>query len=349
MRVNNRSTPAVQALIGRFWQHFRFDWVRYPLGLVLGLVFEPAMVPSRAAPIFTASKSSSNSFSDLHFSNPQGSTSGALSTGPDCRGHQPDEEASMANVYRFEQLTFQAPATPAERSDLPEHLRYRVAADQPRGRAGEADGDVGYPLITILQPTSRIFDERHPHHIAGAVPGDILLRLPSPNSIRSGEKGIDVIVAYRDRVFKEWPPDHSRVLEVHLELPAYRADQAGLLWRHENALIQTQRLFVLYENRPFELSFTHSEIKFFRDLISHFSSHVDENGRSAPSYVRRYRFSTTRDENRLKPWFRFTFTDLGWVSGAEYDRARQLSEELDTTMKQRRKALLVDGLGTSSL
>jgi hypothetical protein len=249
-----------------------------------------------------------------------------------------------SNVCRFDAPYSQkqlALATTPERLDLPEHLKCRVAADQLRGRTSEIDGDVGYPLITILQPTSRVVNERYPGHIVGARPGDFFLRAPLPNPIRNG-KGIDVIVAYRDEVFKEWTLDRSQVLAVHLEPPVdCHTDQAGLFWRRGNALIKTQRLFLLCENQPFEMPLTRGEMKFFRDLIRRFRSYTDEHGRRLPSYVRRYKFSTVLDKNHPKgPWFYFTFADQGWVTSAEYDRARRLSENLDATLKQQRIAHL---------
>ena len=81
------------------------------------------------------------------------------------------------------------------------------------------------------------------------MPGDFLLRsLPDP--IRNGKQGIEVIVWYYDEVYKEWTPNQSRVLAVHLWRPAdYSTDpKTGLLWRNGNMLIQTWRLFLLYEN-----------------------------------------------------------------------------------------------------
>jgi hypothetical protein len=171
------------------------------------------------------------------------------------------------------------------------------------------------------------------------LPGDFLLRsLPDP--IRGGKQGIEVIVWYYDEVYKEWTPNQSRVLTVHLQLPADHSTdpKTGLFWRNGNALIQTWRLFLLCENRPFEMPLKSAENGFFRNLTRHFGSHVDEHERGIPSYARRYRFSTSLTYRAKGPWFELTFTDLDWVTGEEYDRARQLSEELDERLKQRRKA-----------
>jgi hypothetical protein len=228
---------------------------------------------------------------------------------------------------------------PEERG-LPEHLKHRVAADRLRGGVSETDADAGYPLIAIAQPAS--FNNFRPGHIRGPLPGDFLLRsLPDP--IRDGKKGIEVIVWYYDEVYKEWTPNQSRVLTVHLWLPADHSTdpKTGLLWhRNGNMLIQTWRLFLLCENQPFEMPLKGAENAFFRSLTRHFGSHVvdEHDRRSIPSYARRYRFSTSLT-HRARAWFELTFTDLGWVTGEEYDRARQLSEELDEKLKQCRKAL----------
>jgi hypothetical protein len=170
------------------------------------------------------------------------------------------------------------------------------------------------------------------------LPGDFLLR-SSPDPIRDGKQGIEVIVWYYDEVYKEWTPNRSRVLGVHLRLPADHSTdpKTGLLWRNRNMLIQTWRLFLLCENQPFEMPLKGAENAFFRSLTRHFGSHVGEHERGIPSYARRYRFSTM--SYRAKARFDLTFTDLGWVTGEEYDRARQLSEELDDRLKQCRKAL----------
>jgi hypothetical protein len=109
--------------------------------------------------------------------------------------------------------------------------------------------------------------------------------------------------------------------------------------RNGNMLIRTQQLYLLYKNRAFELPLKSSGNDFFRDLLLHFRSYTDEQGREMPSYVRRYLFSTAPVRNSKGSWFGLTFADLGWVTGAEYDRARQLSETLDANLKQRRKAL----------
>jgi hypothetical protein len=230
---------------------------------------------------------------------------------------------------------------PEERGDLPEHLKHRVATDRLRGGVGETDADAGYPLIAIAQPAS--FNNPRPGHIRGPLPGDFLLRsLPDP--IRDGKQGIEVIVWYYDEVFKEWTPNQSRVLAVHLRLPADHSTdpKTGLLWhRNGNMLIRTWRLFLLCENQPFELPLKGAENAFFRNLTRHFGSHVvdEHDRRSIPSYARRYRFSTSLTRRAKGAWFELSFTDLGWVAGEEYDRARQLSEELDEKLKQCRKAL----------
>ena len=43
--------------------------------------------------------------------------------------------------------------------------------------------------------------------------------------------------------------------------------------------------------------------------------------------------------HRAKARFEITFTDLGWVTGEEYDHARRLSEELDEKLKALRARL----------
>jgi hypothetical protein len=239
-----------------------------------------------------------------------------------------------------------SPSPPGpEEQGLPEHLKHRVATDRLRCGVSETDADAGYPLIAIAQPAS--FNNPRPGHIRGPLPGDFLLRsLPDP--IRNGKQGIDVLVWYYDKVYKEWTPDRSRVLTVHLRLPVDHSTdpKTGLLWRRNgNMLIQTWRLFLLCENQPFEMPLKGAENAFFRSLTRHFGSHVvdvDEHVHQRrgglPSYARRYRFSTSLTP-RAKAWFELSFTDLGWVTGEEYDRARQLSEELDEKLKQCRKAL----------
>jgi hypothetical protein len=375
MRVSRIIAPAIQALAGRFWQFF-WGWCPTLDAEFDNLAFGSYAQCSSSA----ASKSSSKIRSQGSTSGVLSSGAGgeafhsATNAAPTaylapaaallqailvelrfcrltaCSSHTmpvPTRRLVMAisNIHRLDVSATSghpqeqpALATTPERLDLPEHLKCRVATDQFRGGVSEIDGDVGYPLITILQPTSRVANERYSGHIVGARPGDFFLRVPLPNPIRNGEKGIDVIVAYRDEVFKEWTLDRGQVLVVHLELPAgCHTDQAGLSWRRGNALIKTQRLFLLCENQPFEMPLTRGEMKFFRDLIRHFRSYTDEHGRRLPSY----KFSTVLEKNHPKgPWFYFTFTDLGWVTGAEYDQARQLSEELDATLKQRRMAHL---------
>jgi hypothetical protein len=225
--------------------------------------------------------------------------------------------------------------------ELPEHLKDRVAADRLRCGVNETDGDAGYPLIAIVQPMS--FNNPRPSHIAGALPGDFLLRsLPYPR--RDGKQGIKVIVWYYDEVYKEWTPNQSRVLMVHLQLPADHSTdpKTSVLWRNGNMLIQTWRLFLLCENQPFEMSLKGAENAFFRNLTRHFGSYADEHERrrgGLPSYARCYQFSTGLTYRAKGAWFELSFTDLGWVTGEEYDRARQLSEELDERLKQCRKAL----------
>jgi hypothetical protein len=184
-----------------------------------------------------------------------------------------------------------------------------------------------------------------PTTLPGATPGDFILRSLRPDPIRCGEKGIDVIACYHDEVFKEWTSCQSKVLAVHLQLPAdHHIDpKTGLLGRNGNALIKHCRLFLLYEDQPFELSLRNGdEMDFFRSLTQHFSSYID---RGMPSYVRRYRFATVRDHTK-RSGLSLTFTDQDWVSGAEYDAARQLSERLDAKLKQRRKMLQARAVST---
>jgi hypothetical protein len=247
---------------------------------------------------------------------------------------------TISNIHRINEALGQQQQAPELPETVPDHLKCWIAADQLRGGVSKTDGDVGYPLITVLHSKSKVLNGRHPHYIAGATPGDFILRSPRPDPIRCGERGIDVIACYHDEVFKEWTSCQSKVLAVHLQLPAdHHIDpKTGLLGRNGNTLIMTYRLFLLYEDQPFELSLrSGDEMNFFRGLTQHFSSYIDEYGRGMRSYVRRYRFATVRDPKRL--WFSLTFTDQDWVSGAEYDAARQLSERLDAKLKQRPKML----------
>jgi hypothetical protein len=254
---------------------------------------------------------------------------------------------NSSNVHRLDTspLAVSSGATPSDRQALPDYLKPRVAADQPGRGVSEDTDDTLYPLITIFQSTSKGVNARSPDYIPGAAPGKFYRR-SSTCPVRDGEQpaqGIEAIVWFCDSVFKEWSPGRARVVGVHLQRPedACIDPNTGNTVRRSNGneLIKTKQILLLHEGKPFELPLSSTGTDFFRDLTAHFRSYTDEQGRGLPSYVRRYRFFTSSTSNAKGSWFILKFTDLGWVTGDEYDRARQLSEELEKSLKQRRKAL----------
>jgi hypothetical protein len=213
---------------------------------------------------------------------------------------------TAADVYRFDESVApghsQETAQASERPELPEYLRPRVAADQPGRGVSEDTEDAIYPLITIFQPTSKGVNARSPDYIAGAALGKFFLR-SLPNPVRDGEKGIDAIVWFCDSVFKEWLPNRTKVVGVHLQRPedaCLDPDTGRTRRRNGNELVKTRQIFLLHEGLPFELPLNGTSNDFFRELTAHFRSYTDEQGRCMPCYVRRYKFVT---DPKSKPWF----------------------------------------------
>jgi hypothetical protein len=249
--------------------------------------------------------------------------------------------ATTSNVHRFDASAasgYQKDAQAPEQPELPDYLKPRVAADRPgRGVSEDTESSGFYPLLTVLQDASKGVNPRSPDYIAGAAPGNFLLRT-RPASVRDGPTGIEVVVWFCDVVIKEWTADHSRVLAVHQQLPGdHHVDpKTGQLWRNGNLLINTRQLFLLHDNQSFELPLKNSGKSFFQDLTAHFRGCTNKQLRGMPSYVHRYKFWTKPTSNDKGAWFELKFTDLGWVSGEEYDRARALSEAFEADMNRRK-------------
>jgi hypothetical protein len=217
---------------------------------------------------------------------------------------------------------------------LPAHLHDPTMAAGSAGISFERE-DQDLSRIYLLQTNSPQCDKRGSNYVEGAEPGHFYLR-NALNPIHDGEAGITAIFCHRIRVCSEWKPMRQGLVGYHAERPAdvesrmlpQDGQQRRTLVRtgSGNVIREDVELYLITEGRPCVLTCYSTRLAFARQLNTHFLEFKHpQTGAVLPSFARKYRLTTKLMNNALGQWFGLKFTDLGWVSAAEWAIACEFS------------------------
>jgi hypothetical protein len=111
-----------------------------------------------------------------------------------------------------------AVATRAAASNVPAHLRERIAQSTGKGVSKDASDNL-VPLIYVLQELSPQAQSRDPRYIEGAVAGNFWLRGMDPPLVDGENEGMLVQPCYFNKVVIEWQPNRGGFVARHDTMP----------------------------------------------------------------------------------------------------------------------------------
>jgi hypothetical protein len=200
------------------------------------------------------------------------------------------------------------------------------------GTSQKAEDNV-VPLVYILQSNSPQVGSRNPEYIQDAAPGDIWLR-NAPVPVIDGELGIVVQPCFFAKHIVEWVPRSAGggFVASHADMPSdaeeYTHPETGAkkLRRKSNGndLVETRYHGVLIDGAPYIIPFSstgHTVSRGWMQLMNNFKL---PSGKTAPSWLHRYRLTTKVRSNKAGEWFVFNVAHLGPVATADEFREGEM-------------------------
>jgi len=222
-------------------------------------------------------------------------------------------------------------------------LVQQMDADAGQGTSQAAEDNI-VPLVRILQSQSPQAMPDKAEYIQGAEPGDILVR--SHNLVIKGRDGIEVQPCHFSKAWVEWVPraQGGGFVGQHFDKPddayEYEDPQTGKkLWKRKgtkNDLVETRYHAVLINGAPFVIAFSSAGHTTSRNWMSLMNSFRVPNAptKTAASYARHYRLTTTLRSNKAGDWYDWKIEDLGWVrSAADYNAGKALYMQMSSGEK----------------
>lgn len=222
-------------------------------------------------------------------------------------------------------------------------LVQQMGADAGQGTSQAAEDNI-VPLVRILQSQSPQAMPDKAEFFEGAEPGDIFVR--SHNLVIKGRDGIVVQPCHFSKAWVEWVPraQGGGFVGQHLDKPEdayeYEDPQTGKkLWKRKvtkNDLVETRYHAVLVNGAPFVIAFSsagHTTSRSWMALMNSFRV-PSAPAKTAPSYARQYRLTTTLRSNKAGDWYDWKIEDKGWVRSAEeYQAGKALYEQMSSGEK----------------
>lgn len=217
---------------------------------------------------------------------------------------------------------------------VPDNLLEITAQDAGMGVSFKQEDQL-LPLIYVLQTNSPIVDKRGDVYVEGAEAGHFWLR-NALDPIKDGEDGIVVIPCEMQRTWIEWLPNRGGFVARHDKPPAdmetqmVRGDdgrEKPVLTRRDsgNIIQDTREFFLLVNGSPYVLPCTGTKHTFARQWNTFFMQFRNpKTSEIMPAFSRKYRLTTVPASNAIGKWFGIKFQDEGFVSRAEYDKAKAL-------------------------
>jgi hypothetical protein len=217
-----------------------------------------------------------------------------------------------------------AVAVVAAASNVPAHLRERIAASTGKGVSKDAADNL-VPLIYVLQEQSPQVQSRDPRYLDGAVAGNFWLRGMDPPLLDGEHDGMLVQSCYFNKCVIEWQPNRGGFVARHPEMPEDARqvedpqDPNIKRWVNEagNYLVETREHVVrvhLPDGRrvPFVLPFSSTGHTVSRGWMFDMNQKQID-GQTVDSFCLLYRLRTKYSTNKKGSWFKVTVDFEDWV------------------------------------
>lgn len=213
---------------------------------------------------------------------------------------------------------------------VPDDMLDICAQDAGAGVSTDLDDQL-LRLVTLVQANSPCADKRSEAFRAGAEPG----RYRFHNDLDEFRDSFEAIFCGMQKSWVEWGPTRgSGQFGRHFELPGdtkTQVNQEGgakrpqLVRSSGNVLMECREFAALVGGRAYLLALHGTGITVARQLQTYFGQlrHPKTNG-ILPSYAHKYLMTTTTRSNALGHWFVPAFQNIGAVSVAEFNAAREL-------------------------
>ena len=222
-----------------------------------------------------------------------------------------------------------------------------LAQDQGAGTQGVRATDLATPIICILQSNSPQCKKSDGKFIKGAAEGMLLNNVT--NELFDGEKGIEVIPCFFEKVFIEWKPNRGGFVAIHgVDTPL--RDQVKMVANSEgketptlpsgNNLIETNQHYVLLVLNdgvlePAVIAMSSSALKSSRlwnTLVKRVMLNDGKGSMFNPaSYYMRYKLSTKARTKDQYSWFGWAVEPVGPVTTkVQYDAGKALEQAVSS-------------------
>lgn len=224
------------------------------------------------------------------------------------------------------------PSVPATidktRTQVPDHLRERLAASQGRGVSTSRE-DTIIPMAFVFQKSHSQVDERSDDYVEGAKPGEIWLK-GSVTPVRDGEKGELFQPCAFLKAWIEWKPARGGFVNRHKDRPSdareveIKDDQGRpkIVWQRPNGniLVETREHYGFFGDEPYMIPMSSTQHTVSRNWMALMGQFKGGDGRPLDSFAKVYLITTARREKEGNNWYVFKADDAGWATAEQYDR-----------------------------
>jgi hypothetical protein len=240
---------------------------------------------------------------------------------------QPPQRQAAPPPERNAPQSGTAVATRAAASNVPAHLRERIAQSTGKGVSKDASDNL-VPLIYVLQEQSPQAQSRDPRYIENAVAGNFWLRGMDPPLIDGENEGMLAQPCYFNKVVIEWQPNRGGFVARHATMPEDAQqvedpqDPNIKRWvsPEGNYYVETREHVVrihLPDGRrvPFVLPFSSTGHTVSRGWMFDMNQkQVD--GNTVDTFCLLYRLKTKYSTNKKGSWFKITVDFEDWIQEA---------------------------------